>query len=255
MKSSCFIIGSCHGLLCSKFRRTGFYVSNLSTKESKRIPEPEVKFWFWDDFCCVMGFGYDHSVDDYKLVTADKKSFYVYSLRTDSWKKVQGLPNSHKNGAIPVAPGVPLNGAIHWIYNDRGSIKIVAFCLADEKFWEFPDPIPSMEFIDALGLLGGCLCITPYNNGRELWVMKEYGVAQAWTKVAIEIPCYRIRLLALLENHEVILKIDSEKLVLYNSRERTYRYLVLRNFPDVENCTFEGAYVESMVSPCHGSLS
>ncbi|XP_059632589.1 F-box/kelch-repeat protein At3g06240-like isoform X1 [Cornus florida] len=244
-QSPCSIIGSCHGLLCLKFGARAFYVCNLSTRESKRIPD--FKFSYWKNFY-ILGFGYDHSVDDYKLVKGDKNSFHVYSLRTDSWKKVQGFPNNH----WPITHGILLNGAIHWLYVDKDSLlptKIVAFCLADEKFLEFPVPTLAVGIVFNFGLLGGCLCILPF-CGNEFWLMKEYGVTQSWTKVVIEIPSVRIHTLALLKNHEAILKIDSKKLVLYNTRERTYRDLVLRDFPDVNKILNAEAYVESLVSPC-----
>ncbi|XP_059632911.1 F-box protein CPR1-like [Cornus florida] len=253
----CYILGSCNGLLCLGLGPTALYIFNLSTRESKTIPVPD---YLNSQNLYIFGFGYDHSADDYKLVAADKKGFYVYSLRTDSWKKVQGLPNNHSNISSSdetllngtLLNGTLLNGAIHWLCLGQ----IIAFSLADEKFWEFPAPTLSNNDIpQTLRLLGGCLCMVPM-FGREFWVMKEYGVAQSWTKVVIEVPFSKtIKTLALLENHEAILRIGFEKLVLYNTRERTYRDLVLRDFPDVARIRNTGAYVESLVSPCHGNLS
>ncbi|XP_059632596.1 F-box/kelch-repeat protein At3g06240-like [Cornus florida] len=163
------VIGSCDGLLCLRFGSTAFYVFNLSTRESKRIPEPDFKFCYWEDFY-ILGFGYDQSVHDYKLVAGDKKRFYVYSLRTDSWKKVEGLPPK----PLSVSVGILLNGVIHWLLPLKRRLKIVTFCFADEKFCEFPLPTFSFRCTSELGLLGGCLCIL-LGRGNEIWVMKEYG--------------------------------------------------------------------------------
>ncbi|XP_059630424.1 F-box/kelch-repeat protein At3g06240-like [Cornus florida] len=157
------VIGSCDGLLCLRIGSTASYVFNLSTRESKRIPEPDFKFCYWSSFY-ILGFGYDQSVHDYKLVAGAKKRFYVYSLRTDSWKKVQDLPYNHL--PKPFSSGILLNGAIHWLFSSKRRSKIVALCFADEKFWEFP--VPTLSF--NLGLLGGCLCIL---RGNEFLVMKN----------------------------------------------------------------------------------
>ncbi|PON58766.1 hypothetical protein TorRG33x02_290210 [Trema orientale] len=85
----------------------------------------------------------------------------VYSLKAKAWKRVKDFPYLRHKGAHCVHPD----------YGDRG-------------------------FHMNLGVLGDCLCvISNYTSNRtkdfrkrksdcvDIWVMKEYGVKESWTKL------------------------------------------------------------------------
>ncbi|XP_059639014.1 F-box/kelch-repeat protein At3g06240-like [Cornus florida] len=152
-----------------------------------------------------------------------------------------------KIGELTIS-GIQLNGALHWLCLDEGGnpLEIVVFSLEDEKVWKIPMPTSFTDDDDAfeVGVFDGCLCIVPLDD--VLWVMKEYGVKQSWTKLELGIPfLHTIKPLALLRNDEALLLIDFTKFVLYNTREGTYRDLVT---DDVE-CFDVEIYVDSLVSP------
>ncbi|XP_059659108.1 F-box/kelch-repeat protein At3g06240-like [Cornus florida] len=151
----------------------------------------------------------------------------MYSLKTNSWKKVESrLPHKYD---IFLPYGTSLNGAIHWVCKDyeRKRYVIVAFSLVDEKFSKIAVPVQEPINSLDLGVFRGCLCMSSLQKG-EFWVMKEYGVTRSWTNVANETP----KSLVLmkndeLKNDELLFLTDSKKFVLYNMRERTSKDLIL----------------------------
>ncbi|RHN54661.1 hypothetical protein MtrunA17_Chr5g0409301 [Medicago truncatula] len=114
---------------------------------------------------------------------------------------------------------------------------------------------PNLEGVDvrnlsALGVLRDCLCVTTTSD--DVWVMKEYGNKESWTKL-FTIPYMRDpskrdvfpKAVYIFEDDQVLLKFMNDfdlNLILYNPRSRT---LKANNFKDIpEVC------VESLVSPC-----
>ncbi|XP_059639025.1 F-box/kelch-repeat protein At3g06240-like [Cornus florida] len=194
----------------------------------------------------VVGFGYNHCSADYKLFKIHSNSIYVYSLRNCSWRKVQDFTYKSSVG-VYYSNGIQLNGALHWLcLAERGNpLEIVVFSLEDEKVWKIPMPTSFTDADDAfeVGVFDGCLCILTLDH--VFWVMKEYGVNQSWTKLELGIPfLHTIKPLALLRNDEALLLIDFTKFVLYNTREGTYRDLVI----DGVECFDVEIYVDSLVS-------
>lgn len=79
-------------------------IIGCDTKSTQRLPSQNVSLFTLYVEC------YDHSADDYKLVTIFFVVFVVvYSLRTNTWKRVQDLPYSR----LARDPGTLLNGAVH----------------------------------------------------------------------------------------------------------------------------------------------
>lgn len=89
--------------------------------------------------------------------------------------------------------GVCINGVIHWIVG-TGKLRlrledcfvIYALDVESECFQEFPLPRGTFHTGKVeleLGVLQGCLTVNAcYKNTISVWVMKEYGVEQSWTK-------------------------------------------------------------------------
>lgn len=85
--------------------------------------------------------------------------------------------------------GAFFNGAIHWVIRtelDHPPLPIVSFHLGTNTFVEIPVPEIDMYLYCFMnvGALDGCLCIMlNYLFDHEIWVMKEYGVVESWTKL------------------------------------------------------------------------
>nr|XP_028955229.1 F-box/kelch-repeat protein At3g06240-like [Malus domestica] len=152
-----------------------------------------------------MGFGFDAVTNDYKVVRItidhredqDPSTFYeVYSLAGGSWSDpcsldhVLGLNNIRKPTAF-------VNGAIHWdgwrrLTNGGSECFILAFDVGSDSFRSMVTPK------DFRKLCSEHLCISGYGKSialsyscyteiieprLDIWVMKEYGVEESWTKL------------------------------------------------------------------------
>jgi|UniRef100_A0A2N9I8J2 F-box interacting protein len=192
------IVGSCNGLLCLSNKKEDVALWNPSTRKYRKLPVTTLEFApDGYDFCqyTVSGFGYDETSDDYKVVRsvrlylADNLSSgsEVYSLKNDSWRR---LPDYPYNLRYLRAFAMLVSGALHWLVtskaeSDRTNL-ILAFDLGVEEYRLVPRP----DFSDKdchmnVGVLGGCLTIygSNYINRLDVWVMKDYGVKESWTKL------------------------------------------------------------------------
>lgn len=191
-----YIIGSCNGLLALEdSRRNIMLVLNPLTKRYRVLPK------FYRDLSrvrSVVGFGFDVGSSDFKLVQipafskpVNHTDVAVFSLRLNSWRRIQDFPYFWVCGGNSAF----VNGALHWVAAlnqdaDRNDI-IIAFGLKNGEFYQVPlPPIVGIEgYCIVVEALGGCLCLVcKFDDDDErpwdLWVMKEYGVKDSWTKLA-----------------------------------------------------------------------
>ncbi|KAK9945748.1 hypothetical protein M0R45_011247 [Rubus argutus] len=196
------IVGNCNGLLCiyNRFHDNDLAVWNPSIHRFRRIPftpieiPPSTKGSY-----PTYGFGFDITNDDYKLVrivefhNIDRKlvgsEVKLYSLRGNSWKRIQSLPCT---GISYYSHAVPLNGALHWLVNHRSHSneeRVLTLDLATETFKEFPTPFAEIDCGIGLEVLGSnlCICVNHFGTQNDVWLMKKYGVADSWT------PLYTIK--------------------------------------------------------------
>ncbi|CAH1425363.1 unnamed protein product [Lactuca virosa] len=114
-------------------------------------------------------------------------------MRKGSWKLIIERVPSHitwiDENEVVCADGH--DGHLHWLgyITEEMNLKtIVAFDLGSETFREIPLPDSTVAFkygrLDALGVLGGKLCVMSRDEdvGCVVWVMEEYGVAESWVK-------------------------------------------------------------------------
>ncbi|XP_022142598.1 F-box protein CPR30 [Momordica charantia] len=195
------IWGSCNGILCICNVADDIALWNPSTRKYRILPSlpPERRsddvFRFSVD---AYGFGYDSVHDDFKLLKISQfirlnpmdieSVVKVFSLRKFCWIPIQSMTYSLRYSS---KMGVFVNGALHWVVSHQNlgmgvADLVVAFVLATDKFKEIPLP----EFTDTkceihVHVLGGYLCLLAnYERARlEVWVMKEYGVQESWTKL------------------------------------------------------------------------
>ncbi|KAG5560587.1 hypothetical protein RHGRI_003793 [Rhododendron griersonianum] len=225
------ILGCCDGLVCVATDRE-LSIWNPSTRKSKRLPKmpnPSITSY---------GFGYDESTDDYK---------------TPSWRRIEGSPHRLPSDGL----GTYLNGARHWTGRSDSNVGsiIVSVDLVKEAHGEVlePDYGDGHVYRSSLDVLNGCLCILhAYRYYTDVWVMKEYGTSESWTKLVV-IPYvkhpsgspYATTPVCILKNGEVLLH-NFMHWVRYNSKDGTFVY------PTIHNCSARFnvfPYVESLVSP------
>ncbi|XP_043700366.1 F-box/kelch-repeat protein At3g23880-like [Telopea speciosissima] len=208
------VVDSCNGLLCFTYSKGRIsysdliYLLNPATRELKELPphpnsysSPFCEIFFNSFGSTRIGFGFDPMSKDYKVVKLvnciEHGHVWVYSLNSDNWRKLGGdipiqVPKQlfvhPKSRKTPV-----VNAAIHWMVS---SGEIYLFDLVHEVFRELPPPpTPGKRrgYSKDILVMGGCLsvffdCVLKENSTAykiEIWMMKEYGVKESWTKQLI----------------------------------------------------------------------
>ncbi|GJW62214.1 F-box/kelch-repeat protein-like protein isoform X1 [Tanacetum coccineum] len=195
-RRECQVVGSSNGLVCISRYATDFLVVNPSTREVKELRNPPKSYYNYSS-ARVSGFGYDSSIDDYKVVIGffnkctNKLSFEVLTLKSNTWRSVY----VESGYGILYGNGIICNGAIHWYTCSNNGGVIVSFDLSKEVFKEIPHPKLVRPYWD-LGTIEDCLCIfaSPNINYRkhediEIWVMRKYNVQESWERKLPPPPC------------------------------------------------------------------
>ncbi|XP_075643651.1 F-box/kelch-repeat protein At3g23880-like [Castanea sativa] len=191
------LVGYVNGLFCL-YEQDRYIVWNPCIRKFIVLPNPSVTA----SFACYLAFGFDSSTNDYKLVriafqsknlSPKKPLVEVFSVNEGSWRITSG-GDSYPPGVYirdcSLSTAVSLNGAVCFAA-DRcdalGSI-VLSFDLGDEVFRVISLPNGSFKFeadIDILvfkGLLS-LICYEYMGERCSVFVMKEYGVVDSWTKL------------------------------------------------------------------------
>lgn len=253
-------MGSCNGLVCVVLETGDFILWNPATRDAKGLPKPIDVDIDVDRAVFNYGMGYVSTIDDYKLVrlassfSENKTQIQIFSRNINSWRKIQDI----KPRLVLEGTGVFSDGALHWVLKKEiGQYSIVSFDLVTENFLQELVPLPDLDSrarsMHNFNVLGGCLSILYGDaDNLELWAMKEFGVKDSWTKLAIisydRVPYseYYILMLCFSKNGEVLMDMDGRELVLYNMKEATCRNLTIHGDWDMDERI---TYVESLVSP------
>ncbi|GJZ28656.1 putative F-box domain-containing protein [Tanacetum coccineum] len=205
--------GSSNGLVCvysSSGSDEPIRVTNPLTRKCRELLRPPRLYSFALDRLCL-GFGYDTSTDDYKVVIVmndysdddrDSKALvHILNLKSNIWKPL-GHFNYWFNYIDLATPGILYNEALHWFWFDandttNNKVLIVSFDLAKEEFREIPQP-DDTRYVwgkgSTLGIIEGRLCIFTrmiYVNNNPpfcVWVIKNYNVKPSWELLPITDP-------------------------------------------------------------------
>uniref|UniRef100_A0A2N9ECY2 F-box associated beta-propeller type 1 domain-containing protein n=1 Tax=Fagus sylvatica TaxID=28930 RepID=A0A2N9ECY2_FAGSY len=158
------------------------------------------------------GLGYHSQNNDFKIVrivVLESKvppvaEAEVYTLSTDSWRRVvislESEPNIGYIDFIDVlSPGLFFNGALHSTVFSGDYKFILSFDVNDETFrpimlpQNFFDEMLALSF-DSLGVFKGSLALFVCGENLDgdvdvshIWVMREYGVVESWTKIIVPV--------------------------------------------------------------------
>ncbi|GMI79441.1 hypothetical protein like AT3G06240 [Hibiscus trionum] len=220
------VVGSCNGLICVFLfypdNDMNFVLWNPSIQKYISLPEPTIPD--------VWSYGFDPRTNDYKLFIVEAKRvcscFELFSLNGNCWKRVTAVYPKYAFGGRTHNTYMSLpfvNGAVHWSgYRERNngeySHAILGFDFSAEEFFEmnFPESFSGWDPKNLAIFKYGesSIAVTARPTGgefRELWVMKEYGVVESWTKVLTLHPVIGLWLPSVLgfrKNGEVLLQVD-----------------------------------------------
>jgi len=182
------ILGSCNGLLCLFDIYQHNFASwnpsiNLKSKTSPTIITSD------NEIIIDYGFGYDQINDKYKVLVIvlhkfEKTAARIYTFGEFFWNT---FPNflCYLHSQL----GVYLSGTLNWIGNKDNEDVLISIDLEKEIYGEVS--LPQHDDADNvrsthLSILSDCLCVSfDYETHWTVWTMKEYGVAESWTKLMI----------------------------------------------------------------------
>ncbi|KAL2470341.1 F-box/kelch-repeat protein [Abeliophyllum distichum] len=255
------VVGSCNGLVLLVNEKDDKFLLNPTTLNQVKVPDSPLALMKPGSFS-MHGLGYNASSDDYIIVTLsyyDTDNEYepdcadtfvdLYSVKTGVWKRLEPSPYDH---AVPdLSPGAFVNGSIHWLASstERGYPSVIAaFDLVDEKFKEIPAPdsLGEKGFVfNKLVVLRGRLCMIDTRNRAQtdFWIMEEYGVEKSWVKFSVNSNSdwETVKPLCFIGDHEVVLEIEGERLIVCNLKVGTMRDFVVDGVPAM--FTDGGAFV------------
>ncbi|XP_022748051.1 F-box protein CPR30-like [Durio zibethinus] len=222
-----------------------------------------------------IGFGFCPKLDDYKVVRVmlyarsdgwPPSEVQVYTLSTNSWKRMTmanpgwGLsPSLGRNGVT--------NGACHWLglqINSPKRMSIIAFKFDEEVFLEINPPYHHMfQYRSSFSVSD--IFITEYrgflslisegadgNSAFDIWVMKEYGVADSWVKqfaIEVPVPQHKLQVMVNFDNNGAQLL-----LLLDKNTGRFFWYDIKTNQIEEEHELLNFLYPDEQVIGCKESL-
>ncbi|KAL3812566.1 hypothetical protein ACJIZ3_013835 [Penstemon smallii] len=204
-----FILGPCNGLVCI-FYGEFIILCNPALREFKWVP-PCPFVCPQGCFFSIRGWGFGNTSDNnnFKVVllqsvdpeVCSKPHIMVnlYQLTTNSWKQID-VGNTIQLEEVNGLDYLQLffNGACHWDAKhdgmDSAYAAILCFDVNTEVFrWlDYPDTSTETEtetgdYWRSLFVINECLAVVWYVHWEEgrpiyIWVMKEYGVKESWSK-------------------------------------------------------------------------
>jgi F-box interacting protein len=201
----------CNGMFCLRdYRNKVLYLWNPSIRKFKMLSTPHLTDT--SAFAVAMGLAYHSQNNDFKIlrivyyprmigqVHMLQAKAEVYTLSTDSWREVVTEVESQTIfiGNIPESYCLFHNGALHTVVNSAAERDyILSFDVNDERFRKIKLPQsyfdePFYSDIKSLAVIKGSLAFIVFcSNIDELscvchiWVMREYGVVESWTKKSV----------------------------------------------------------------------
>ncbi|XP_008227037.1 PREDICTED: F-box/kelch-repeat protein At3g23880-like [Prunus mume] len=208
------VVGTCSRLIClaDDILRYGynFFIWNPAIRKLVTLPRPGVTFRTHGGYDASIGFGFDAMTNDYKvvrIVTLQHEDegptvAEVYSLATGTWRSLGCV--SPACGTDGAASNAFVNGILHWpvVSNGDGCYFILTFDLGKEVFGKIPMPkiihwnpkwglqLSVSENRKSVALFmrdNSCKDFMMDNRCEDsvldIWVMKEYGRKESWTKL------------------------------------------------------------------------
>ncbi|XP_059450990.1 F-box/kelch-repeat protein At3g23880-like [Corylus avellana] len=262
------IVGSWNALFCfaydNPYRRYGYSLWNPSIHRALSLPDPNFTLWSKSLHICkhFHGFGYDPSTNDVKLVRLAYHGLpipkvpplvEIYTLNTGCWRAITSPAPSYivRDRCLSVF----VNRASHWVALTAPGERtfrnvIVAFDMGDEVFREIAMPncfVGKFYLNMTVAVRDGLLCLVPFNQQEQeqsvsLWIMKEYGIGESWTKLFnIHISGLK-RVVAFRQNGEVLVTNRNVELLSYEPN--------IQRVTQIKFCKFSSSEIKTRFVEC-----
>ncbi|XP_065851082.1 F-box protein CPR1-like [Euphorbia lathyris] len=226
-------VASCNGLLLLNPSDNVLSILNPSTRNYRELPALPVNFPLISYFgICRSGFGYDSTIDDYKVlqIICIKSCYqvWIFELRSSCWRRIQDFPYINYTDFRRAKVGnCFVDGYVYILCYENGNNEshiIVAFDLVKETFSIASDPISQNEGKHTISeACRGCLSITvEAMNVVDLYVQKNEGVEYRWTKLFSILEQFCPRTLGYSKQGENVLVSCFGNLYSYDLIERSF---------------------------------
>ncbi|KAK9903126.1 hypothetical protein M0R45_001265 [Rubus argutus] len=234
--SDCCLINSCNGLvLVGSKKGDPFYVCNPIFGEYITLP-----CGHYDSF---VGLGFSAATNEYKVLQTKLFKDFVYieaKVYTiggkRAWRSIGHAPFDFVNWNF----NAYVHGALHWVSVASFSVSIVIRSFDFERE-EFEVVLPPGNFggrekqfseCVKVGVLRDSLVLCVYTDDPskfDLWVMKDYGVQESWTKILVLEDNYPrgrgldfYQPMVFLSNGDILMSYNNEDVVCYNKEMKGF---------------------------------
>ncbi|PNY05879.1 F-box/kelch-repeat protein [Trifolium pratense] len=180
-----------HGIFCFGIDESSALLFNPSIRKFKLLPpleNPPLNHYLQTNYTLV----YHRFTDNYKIVAVSldinrQININTHTFGTNYWTKIQNIPYCCRLRGV----GISVSDTVNWlVYDVSGSSSslwvILSLDLEEYSYRKFLQPL-SNERSDSKMVfqeLKGCLCILSNDaNHSDVWIMKEHGNEQSWTKL------------------------------------------------------------------------
>ncbi|XP_075646889.1 F-box protein At3g07870-like isoform X2 [Castanea sativa] len=222
------LIGSANGLF-SLYEQERFILWNPSIRKFITLPKPCITVKTHGRITCRPAFGFDPRTNDYKVVRiafrcrtntseeAKPPLIEVYSLNEGCWRITSASFPPGIAFTDWYRPTASSGGAVHFAVYDKDNCDcplVLSFDLSDEVFRliSWPNGAFSLRFVYT-SVIGGSLSLLLFddgyldNNRCAIWVMKDYGIVDSWTKLfAADLNKEITRVLGLQKNGSILVE-------------------------------------------------
>ncbi|XP_061995143.1 F-box protein At3g07870-like [Rosa rugosa] len=264
------LVNSCNGLLLLSGAKSDdpLYVCNPILGEYITIPPTKGRRWG-----SFIGLGFSVTTDEYKVLQTFcpvnelctcSHNYYeakIYTIGTGVWRSIGNVPRE-----LVVLPfNSFLHGALHWVpFEGYSSEFIYSFNFEREKFQPLPPPSYFGPFEKEyshclkLGVLEGSLVLSAFGADTskfDLWIMKDYGVQESWTKILVienlnlhlsNSGCELLEPLMFLRNGDILMTVDDRYVAFYDQKRKRFCEAIMSQT--------EGKFHSVAYSPCFVSL-
>ncbi|BFG29522.1 hypothetical protein CerSpe_157960 [Prunus speciosa] len=248
------VVGTCNGLVCLSLGYNKLRIWNPSVRRFVILPSPI------SEYIARYAFGYDSRNNDYKVLRTvnlpGQTECYqaeIWSLARGSWKSL-GVGSTGRGFLSELIQQPALvNDAVHWVQlnTTKGENGIMWFDMVSESFGEtrVPQCVTKMLMLtfrheENLALLTWDSASEYHPCSYDIWVMKEYGVQESWTKLfSARHKEFIIRPLCWRNSGEIVFKMFGGGLLSLDVQTEQIKYLTR----DGNDCYFLDYYVESLV--------
>lgn len=257
---SCYLVfsGSVNGLICLWKHKDEAYVFNVITREY--ICLPVHKYVKNSTMNPKYGFGFVKASNEYKVVcfynecdfssteVLHKSRCWIYTLGTGMWRSLGQVPflvDPGKHDGLFVCDnlnwhgsdnGIFVSGNLHWLVYDKKDINHEKVCTLDLKKEVLQlttcPPVGDKVNFRRLGKLREflCVCDTTQRSELAIWVMKDYGLKDSWSKEivvrgeSVNPLSGRVHPLKVFEDGTMLLS-SHDQLFTYHPGNRTFKVL------------------------------